>query len=75
MIPFRTQRLATTVVNRILDLHEGIARPAEPGTPAAPSPLPQGLLIEQRLATPPAPVDAPDQATADEVALTSGGLL
>lgn len=74
MIPFRRQRLATSVVNRILDIYEGLQPPTQPGMPAVPTPLPEGQLIDQKLNQPVAPSTA-DSQTADAIALKQGGLL
>jgi hypothetical protein len=59
MIPFRTQRLATSVVNRILNVYDGLPpRPTRP-VPATPDPLPDAQAIEARLTQAQAtPVDA-----------------
>lgn len=66
MIPFRTQRLATSVVNRIMNVYEGIERRSKPGMPAAPAPM--GGELEAALAAPKPPVDA-DTATTEAVTL------
>ena len=69
MIPFRTQRLATSVVNRIIDVYDGMQpKPAEGGMPAAPDPLATGAVLDAKMAAPKAPVDA-DNATAQDIAL------
>jgi len=68
MIPFRTQRLATSVVNRILDVYDGLPPRVPPGAPAAPDPLPAGPALEQKLGAPQSPVDA-DPQTANAIAL------
>ncbi len=65
MIPFRTQRLATTVVNRILNLRSEFKSGPQmqpPSLPAAPEPTP----IAQQ---PAVPVDA-DPQTAQDIALS-----
>lgn len=65
MIPFRTQRLATSVVNRILDIYDGLPPRVSPGMPAAPEPSSSGAQLEQQLQQPQPPVDAaPDIAQA-----------
>ena len=65
MIPFRTQRLATSVTNRILNIYAGLPPKAEPGEPNAPTPNPEGALVDQRIYAPKAPVDAsPSDANA-----------
>lgn len=71
MIPFRTQRLATTVTNRILDLAENLKAPAPAaGAPAAPEPLVEGAELAAKIAAPKSEVDA-DPGTAAEIALSS----
>lgn len=71
MIPFRRQRLATSVVNRIFNIYEGIQQMPKPSAvPAAPQALPEGGRLDAKLATAPQPVDA-DSATAAEIALSS----
>lgn len=70
MIPFRTQRIATSVVNRILNVADGLQPVAQPGELAAPDPLPAANELEARLNAPKAPVDAPP-AVAEDIALTS----
>lgn len=67
MIPFRTQRLATSVVNRILNVYEGVAPKAAQGAPAAPAGM--GGELEAVLQAPKPPVDA-DPATAEAIALS-----
>jgi len=75
MIPFRTQRLATSVVNRILDIDAGLPPiTAAPGIVAAPEPLQTGEDLDAKLAQPSAPVDA-DPQTAQDIALAAGGLV
>ena len=69
-IPFRTQRMATSVVNRILDVYDGLAPAPGSGTPAAPLPIPEGDALEQQIAAPKPAVDA-DPQTAEQIALAS----
>jgi hypothetical protein len=59
-IPFRTQRLATSVVNRILNVADGIFPPQTPGGNTAPDPLMSGRVLDQELynTQPKAPTDA-----------------
>jgi hypothetical protein len=72
MIQFRTQRVATSVVNRILAVHAGLPpRPDAAAAPSAPAPLPEGEALDARLNAPKAPADA-DPQTASAVAL--GGI-
>lgn len=59
MIPFRRQRLATSVVNRILNLYDELPRPQSLGDPAAPGPVPGGQQLDARLAAPTPPVTGP----------------
>lgn len=75
MIPFRTQRLATSVVNRILDVYDGLPPRPGPGMLAAPDPLPQGAQLDAQLQAPAAPSEAPDDQTAAAIALKAGRLL
>ena len=74
MIQFRTQRLATSVVNRILNVHQGLPQRVTPGLPSSPEPLPQTEVLDAKLAKQKPPVDA-DQQTTEAVALSAGGLL
>jgi len=67
MIPFRRQRLATSVTNRILDLYDGMPPRVVPGAPAAPEPLEEGAVVDAQLGAPKAPVDA-DPQTANAIA-------
>lgn len=67
MIPFRTQRLATSVVNRIMNVYEGLQPKTQPGVPAAPAPM--GGELDVALGAPKPAVDAaPD--TAEAIALS-----
>lgn len=68
MIPFRTQRLATSVTNRIMNVYDGVFPKANPGTPAAPDSQLASAELAARMSAPKAPVDAPQQ-TAEEIAL------
>lgn len=68
-IPFRTQRLATSVVNRILQIHAGLPPRDTPGMQNAPGPLPEGGALEQELGAPKPAVDA-DPAAANAIALS-----
>lgn len=68
-IPFRTQRLATSVTNRILQIYHGLPPRDVPGMPNAPGPLPEGGQLEASLQTPKEPVDA-DPGTANAIALS-----
>lgn len=68
MIPFRKQRLATSVVNRILNVADGIAPRGAEGAPAAPEPLASGAELEAQMAAPKPPVSA-DPETTEAVAL------
>ena len=74
MIQFRTQRLATSVVNRIMNIHDNLPQRAKPGVPSVPEPLPQNVAIDAKLEQQNPQVDA-DAQTADAVALSAGGLL
>jgi hypothetical protein len=67
-IPFRTQRLATSVTNRIRAIYAGLPPRAEEGAPNAPEPLPEGANLQARIDAPKAPTDA-DPGTASAVAL------
>lgn len=67
-IQFRRQRVATSVVNRILNVADGIFPKPAPGMLNAPDALPEGAQLEAQLAAPKAPVDA-DAQTANAVAL------
>ncbi len=74
MIPFRTQRLATSVVNRIMNVYAGINPPPQSGAPSAPEAPALGAPLDAALTSRQAPVDAsPD--TAEDVSLTAGGLI
>lgn len=68
MIPFRTQRMATSVVNRILDVYEGHVKTTAPGEPAAPAALLQGAELDSKINQQQPPVDA-DPQTAQQIAL------
>ena len=68
MIPFRTQRLATSVTNRILNIYAGLPPPIAQGAPAAPEPLPEGAALDAAIQQPKPAVDA-DPATAAQIAL------
>ncbi len=61
MIPFRTQRLATSVTNRILNIYHGLPPKAEAGDANAPEPNPEGTLVDQRIYAPKEPTDAAPQ--------------
>lgn len=67
-IPFRTQRLATSVVNRIMNVHDGINPPAPPGMPNAPDTGGPAAELAATVGAPKAPVDA-SPGTAEAVAL------
>jgi len=71
MIQFRTQRMATSVVNRILNLYNGPLKPetTEPGAPDAPAALPEGDALTRSMASPKPPTDA-TPAAAEEIALS-----
>lgn len=69
MIPFRRQRLATSVTNRILNVYDGVFPKATPGAPAAPDSRLAAAELAARTGAPKPPVDAP-QETAEEIALT-----
>lgn len=68
MIPFRTQRMATSVVNRILDVYDGHIKAVAPGEPAAPAPLLEGMKLTDKIDQAQPPVDA-DSQTAQQIAL------
>jgi hypothetical protein len=68
VIPFRTQRVATSVVNRILNIRDGLEPVPSAGAPSAPDPLPEAAELDARIAAPKAPVDA-DPQTAAGIAL------
>jgi hypothetical protein len=68
MIQFRTQRLATSVVNRIMNVFDGLPPRVQPGMPAAPDVLPEGQLLDQQIYSPKQPADA-DPQTADAIGL------
>lgn len=68
MIPFRTQRMATSVVNRILDVYDGHIATPPPGEPAAPTPLLEGQQLQKQIEAPKAPVDATPE-NAEQIAL------
>lgn len=74
MIPFRKQRLATTVTNRILNLANELPPISLPGAPAAPGPVPGGPELAAATQTPPEPVTAAPEVV-EEVALIKGGML
>ena len=61
MIPFRTQRVATSVTNRILNIYAGLPPKPTPAEPSAPVPTPGGQELAAQLAAPKAPVDASPQ--------------
>ena len=68
MIPFRTQRLATSVVNRIMNVHAGLPpRPAD-GMPSAPEPTASGAVLDRKIAQPVQTADA-DPQIAQDIAL------
>lgn len=69
MIPFRKQRLATSVTNRIFNIYDGLPpRAVAPGAPAAPEPLAEGAKLDATIAAPKPPVDA-DPQTADAIGM------
>lgn len=68
MIPFRTQRLATSVVNRILNVADGVFPQPKPGAPAAPDSQLAAAELSARMSAPKPPVDAP-AGTVEAVAL------
>jgi hypothetical protein len=74
MIQFRTQRLATSVVNRIMAAYDGMPQRAVAGKPSAPEQMPQTQVLDAKLAEQKPPVDA-DQQTTEAIALSAGGLL
>jgi hypothetical protein len=65
MIPFRTQRLATSVTNRIMNIYDGVFPKAKPGAPAAPDSQLASAELAARMNAPKPPVDAPPQTAAD----------
>lgn len=65
MIPFRRQRLATSVTNRIMNVYDGVFPRTKSGAPAAPSSQLAGAELEATLSQPKPPVDAPQQTVAD----------
>lgn len=65
MIPFRTQRLATSVVNRILNVADGVFPKSTPGMPAAPDGRLANAELAAHMSAPKPPVDAPQQTAAD----------
>lgn len=68
MIPFRRQRLATSVVNRIMNMADGLAPAEALGAPAAPDTTGPQAELAANVTAPKAPVDAP-QETAEAIAL------
>jgi hypothetical protein len=68
MIPFRTQRLATSVVNRIMNVADGVFPKSAPGMPAAPDTSIANAELAANANEPKGPVDA-SQQTAAEIAL------
>lgn len=68
MIPFRTQRLATSVVNRILNVRDGINPQPAAGAPAAPNTVLQEQELAARVGAPKPAVDAAPE-TAEAIAL------
>jgi hypothetical protein len=83
MIRFPRLNIATSTVNRILNVHDEIMRgrqqpsaiksPADDPAPADPNL--EGTMLNAQLMTPPQPSDAPDNQTANAIALKAGGLL
>jgi hypothetical protein len=68
MIPFRTQRMATSVVNRLLNFYHGLPPETQPGPPAAPDPQPAGQALDAQFSAPKGATDA-DPQTAEQIAL------
>jgi hypothetical protein len=71
MIQFRTQRMATSVVNRILAVHAGLPPAQEAGAPSAPAALPEGDALDARIN---APKPATDASPQDAAGIALGGL-
>lgn len=67
---FPRYHIASSVVNRILDINDQVAsQPAETEPPNVPNPSQQGQQLDQALATPPQAVPAPvgsEEAVATE---------
>lgn len=73
MIKFPQQHIATSVVNRILNVHDDLESQSM-RFPNMPEPLPTGEALDKKLAAPVEPVAASPEAT-EQVALTSAGLV
>jgi hypothetical protein len=82
-IRFPKMHIAASVVNRILNAHDEIqsgraaaaATRAPQDEPSPPDPNLEGTMLNMQLMQPPAPSEAPDDQTADAIALKAGGLL
>lgn len=71
MIPFPQYHIATSVVNRILNVHAELKNARNgfvPPAPNTPEPLPSGPELDRMLLAPVPPVDATPQV-AQQVAL------
>jgi hypothetical protein len=64
MIQFRTQRMATSVTNRILAIHAGLPPRPEAGAPSAPAALPESDVLDAQLNAPKLGTDASPQDAA-----------
>lgn len=80
-IKFPKVHIATSVVNRILDVADGISRMPALVVPNAPEPLPQGAQLDAALAQPTPAVGAvgenpdSDENNAFEAAVSGGSSL
>lgn len=78
-VRFPKLHIATSVVNRIMNIHDELeSKEKAPSAVPLPSPMPvdptlEGTMLNAALLEPNPSVDAPDQSTADQIALA--GLL
>lgn len=68
MIKFPRVHIATSVVNRILAIAEGMDSLPSTGIPSTPEPLAEGDALDKALNTPPPPASA-DAETTKEIVL------